>query len=273
MISDQRPDPPARGRSSRRGARRVRSGIDTARQAVEMASSVLDEVTAGMDEMTRRTIRAASASVGGPRRAAPGPSARPPAPAPRSAAAAPTGSTGADHGGTAADSEGPELAEQLLDLARQMMRLATDTAGRVLDVVAGPVERLVDPEARQDHEAWLSLGPVRQGRVARGTFFVVDDAGTGPLIGLKLVNPLASMGGDIPIEAVSFRRPGKQFAHTPAGPATGDPPWRVRVPAGEAVEVEVEVDVPARQAPGTYLGIVRSPDADDFHLVLEVQVT
>jgi hypothetical protein len=33
------------------------------------------------------------------------------------------------------------------------------------------------------------------------------------------------------------------------------------------------VRVPAHQAPGTYLGIVRSPDAEGFHLVLEVQVT
>jgi hypothetical protein len=88
-----------------------------------------------------------------------------------------------------------------------------------------------------------------------------------------MTNPMASMSGTIPIDTVSFKRTGPEHADAPAGAADSEPPWRVRVPAGESVRVQVEVRVPARQAPGTYLGIVRSPDAEDFHLVLEVQVT
>jgi hypothetical protein len=207
-----------------------------------------------------------------------GPAPRPSPATPRSAAAGPAGPALAGDVAAAADSAGPELAEQMLDLARQMMRLATDTAARVLDVVAGPIDRLLDPEARQDHEAWLALGPVRQGHTTRGSFAVVDDAGTGPMIRLTLTNPLASMGGVIPIDAISFSRPGGGGPAAPAAPSSpagvgAAAPWRVRVPAGGSADVEVEVRVPAHQAPGTYLGIVRSPDAEGFHLVLEVQVT
>jgi hypothetical protein len=285
MTSDQS--------SSQKGAERLRSGVATARRAVDMASSVVDEVMAGLDEVTRRTVRVASTSVEEARRTMARPATGGSAagsPSAGSAAAGPTlagGSllagntttagnpttTAQGSGAATASSAGPELADQLLGLARQMISLATDTAARVLDVVAGPVERLVDPEARQDHEAWLSLGPVLRGNRGCGKFSVVDDSGNGATVWLTLDNPLASMTGTIPIGAVSFRLAGPDHANEPRTPADNKPPWSVNVPAGGSVDVEVEVRVPATQAPGTYLGIVRSPKVDSFHLVLEVQVT
>jgi hypothetical protein len=161
-----------------------------------------------------------------------------------------------------------ELAGQVAQLAREVIRLATDTATRLLDVAIGPVERLIDPQAAQDRDTWLTLDAVKRGEHAVGTFVVVDEGGTGPEIVVELRNELASMSDTIPVEAVTFT----QVMEGPP-PAESPKDGTVCIPAGGEATVEVHVAVPDTTVPGTYLGIVRSPQIDGLHLVVEVRVT
>ena len=143
--------------SARQGAEHMRAGIDTARRAVELASSVLEEVTAGMNEVTRRAVRVAAASVGGVQRAAAA-STQPPASPPTGQPATAPADASTTQCSTTTHPNCADLAYQMFDLARQMMRLATDTAGRVLDVVADSLTELPIPEPSRSESLICSTG-------------------------------------------------------------------------------------------------------------------
>jgi hypothetical protein len=228
-------------------------------------SSILEEVVAGFDEVAQRGVgvaRSMSGALDGSGRGTrSGSRKRRPA----------------ESGRAHVDSADGDLADQLLELTRQLLGLASGTAGRLLELAAGPIDQMLDPELEEQRDAWLSLEPVAPGETATGSFLVVEDNRTAITMRLVLPNPLAGMNSSLPEDAVwfwvadaSLVKPRQSPPVTRGRAGEG---FTVHVPRDGEVTVHVEVNVPLDTPSGSYVAIVRSPDVDGFYLVLEATVT
>ena len=145
-------------------------------------------------------------------------------------------------------------AGQIADLVWNVVTVVTYSVARMVEVVAGPIERLIDPDPTVHDDRWLLLGPVPVGGRATGSFSLLNSAPQDAEVGVLLSNPPANTSGVIPVDRVVFR------------------PQPATVPGGGAVEVAVSAQIPSSTVPGRYLGVVRSNEVPGLTLVLEIVV-
>ena len=124
----------------------------------------------------------------------------------------------------------------------------------MVEVVAGPIERLIDPDPTVNDDRWLLLGPVPAGGRTTGSFSLLNSAQQDAEVGVLLSNPPANTSGVIPVDRIVFH------------------PQPATVPGHGAAEVAVSAQIPSSTPPGRYLGVVRSNDVPSLTLVLEIVV-
>ena len=188
-----------------------------------------------------------------PRNQAPvvGPDPGAPGPGPTASAAAKSGVLGPV--GRSSPFESARAGE-IADLVWNVVTVATYSVARLVEVIAGPIERLIDPDPAVYDDQWLLLGPVPAGGRTTGSFSLLNSAPHDAEVGVLLSNPPANTSGSIPVDRVVFR------------------PQPATVPGGGAVDVAVSAHIPSSTSPGRYLGVVRSNQVPDLTLVLEIVV-
>ncbi len=142
----------------------------------------------------------------------------------------------------------------IADLVWNVVTVVTYSVARMVEVVAGPIERLIDPDPTVYDDQWLLLGPVPAGGRTTGSFSLLNSAPHDAEVGVLLSNPPANTSGVIPVDRVVFR------------------PQPATVPGDGAVEVAVSAQIPSSTPPGRYLGVVRSNEVPNLTLVLEIVV-
>jgi hypothetical protein len=145
-------------------------------------------------------------------------------------------------------------AGEIADLVWNVVTVATYSVARLVEVIAGPIERLIDPDPAVYDDQWLLLGPVPAGGRTTGSFSLLNSAPHDAEVGVLLSNPPANTSGSIPVDRVVFR------------------PQPANVPGNGAAEVAVSAHIPNSTSPGRYLGVVRSNEVPDLTLVLEIVV-
>jgi hypothetical protein len=241
----------------------VRLGTSVARETAATAQRVIDEMYAGAREVSARARtgagsqnrkRAAQGDGAGPARVRLGTGGG--ESAARGRAEPATGRAGKRRSGAAPAGSGEqaEVVEQLIDLVYEVASVLTEAAGRLVEVGAGPLETFMRPGAPDGEQGRLVI-EAEPGRKAVGSFSLENTGTTEVTMNLRLINPLASMKGHIPLTAVKL---------SPARPA---------IAPGEHEDVQVAVTVPAKAAPGNYFGLVRCDEAPELVLILEVVVT
>ena len=145
-------------------------------------------------------------------------------------------------------------AGQIADLVWNVVTVATYSVARMVEVVAGPIERLIDPDPTVNDDRWLLLGPVPAGGRTTGSFSLLNSAQQDAEVGVLLSNPPANTSGVIPVDRIVFH------------------PQPATVPGDGAAEVAVSAQIPSSTPPGRYLGVVRSNDVPSLTLVLEIVV-
>ncbi len=149
--------------------------------------------------------------------------------------------------------ESPRAGE-IADLVWNAVTVVTYSVARMVEVFAGPIERLIDPDPTVYDDQWLLLGPVPAGGRTTGSFSLVNSAPHDAEVGVLLSNPPANTSAVIPVDRVVFR------------------PQPATVPGAGAVEVAVSAQIPSSTPPGRYLGVVRSNEVPNLTLVLEIVV-
>jgi hypothetical protein len=135
-----------------------------------------------------------------------------------------------------------------------LARSLTETAARLLEVGAGPLESVINAQASGHDQLRVALSAKRGEHASQS--FRLQNTGEGPVsLSFRQVNPLASTKGQISLRSVTFT------------------PVTARIPAGESKDVKVTVSVPRQTAQGSYFGLVRSDNAPGLVVVLEVDVT
>jgi hypothetical protein len=145
-------------------------------------------------------------------------------------------------------------AGEIADLVWNVVTVVTYSVARLVEVIAGPIERLIDPDPAVYDDQWLLLGPVPAGGRTTGSFSLLNSAQHDAEVGVLLSNPPANTSGVIPVDRVVFR------------------PQPATVPGNGTVEVAVSAQIPSSTSPGRYLGVVRSNEVPDLTLVLEIVV-
>jgi hypothetical protein len=149
---------------------------------------------------------------------------------------------------------GSGTAGQLVNLVFGFSQVFTYGMFRLLEMLAGPLEQLIEPDTTIHNDAHLALGPVEAGGRVEGTFNLENAGAFDAEVSVVLPNPLASVRGHIAADRIVFT------------------PNPKSVPANGSAEVRVQVNVPTSTAPGNYLGIVRSDEIPGLVLILGVEV-
>jgi hypothetical protein len=227
----------------------LRLGTAAARETTATALRVINEMNTGAREVaghTKKSRRAASDEGSEPNRG------------------------GASHGDvrlsrpghalertghrTAASSEQQKTVEQLIDLFFEVGRSLTETAARLFEVGAGPLESVMSAEAATHDQVRVVLS-AKRGQRATGSFRLQNTGEAAVSVTFKQINPLASTKGQISLRSVTFT------------------PVTARIAAGRTRDVKITVSVPRHTTQGTYFGLIRSDDAPGLVVILEVDVT